>query len=126
MTPARRCSVAYLVKNQLFFLRTIQNGVIPGVDQRVLQVGKTVKYCMYCHCDFHMKDKYHNKLSHPRINSLNNNLENGIANPNGKCKRQQTNICKNNSTLNVGNNNASIFAIRLKMRYFMATSTSSS
>ena len=55
--------VSYLAPNSPAFQRIIQNGVKPGVNQWVLRIGKTVKYCTYCHCDYHKED-WHEKFPH--------------------------------------------------------------
>ena len=117
-----RPSVSYLAPNQPLVQRTIQNGVKPGVNQRVLRVEKTVKYCTYCQRDYHTEDECHDKFPHLHINSS-TNLENGKTNSNGKRKRQQTNTSANNSTSQEKTDNASVFAMPPEMAYFMRTST---
>ena len=61
--------VSYLAPNSPAFQRTIHNCVKPGVNQRVLQIEKTVKYCTYCHCDYHTEEECHEKFPHLRTSS---------------------------------------------------------
>ena len=93
-----RLSVSYLVPNELLVQQTIQNGVRPGVNQRVLRVEKTVKYYTYCQRDYHTEDKCYDKFLHLHTNFSTINLENGKTNSNEKHKHQQTNTSTNNST----------------------------
>lgn len=88
-----RSSVSYLAPNPPAFQRTIQNGVKPGVNQRVLRIEKTVKYCTYCHCDYHTEDECHEKFLHLRTNSSAgvSQTDNGKITTAGKRKRQKPN-----------------------------------
>ncbi len=120
--------VSYLVPNSPVFQQTIQNGVRPGVNQQVLRIEKTVKYCTYCHCDYHTEDECHEKFPHLRTSSSTGVLQtdNGKITRAGEHKRQEPNSGTNASAFRENSGQATFFAIPPELRCFMAISSSTS
>ena len=85
--------VSYLSSNSPALQQTIQNGVKQGVNQQVLRIEKTVKYCTYCHCNYPTGEKCHEKCLHLRT-SLSVGIwqtDNGEITKAEKRKRQKHN-----------------------------------
>ena len=114
--------------NSPAFQQTIQNGVKPGVNQRVLRIEKTIKYCTYCHCDYHTEDECHGKFPHLRTSSSAgvSQTHNGKITTAGKRKHQKPNSGTNASTFRENSGQALFFAIPPELGCFKATSSSTS
>ncbi len=113
-------SVSYLMPNSLSFQRTIQNSVKRGENQRLLQIGKMVKYCTYCYCNYYTEVNCFRKFLHLRT-SLSKGISqtgNGKMITVGKRKHQNRNSCKNASAFLENSGQASFFAMSSRTRMF--------
>lgn len=114
-------SISYPAPNQPALQQTIQNEVKPGINRRVLQVEKTVKYYTYFHRDYHKEDKCHEEF--PHLRTCSNNSENGKLSSNEKRKRERTNTGISNFNPRDKTDNASFFTRLPSWEYFVAIST---
>ena len=98
--------------------------VKPGINQRVLQIEKTVKYYTYCHCDYPKEDKYHDKFPDIRTSSSSgvSQIDKGKMTTVGQSNRQKSNSGSNTSASRENSSQATFFAILSEQECFMAQS----
>ncbi len=117
--------VSYWAPNLPLFQQTIQNGIKPRVNQRMLQIEKTVKYCTYCNYDYHKEEECPEKFPHLHTSSSASvsQTDNGKITTAGKCKRWKPNSGTNASAFRENSDQASFLAMLPELGCFMAISS---